>query len=306
VKFQNIIIRIAVLMTCHNRRETTLSCLDALYQQKLPENITFEVYLVDDGSTDGTSSAVRQRFSSVNIIEGSGNLYWCGGMRLAWKEAMKKNHDFYLWLNDDTLLFSDAIDNLLNVIFMGNVSRFIQTGIVVGSTKDPVTAAHTYGGCKQIQKNSFDFRPVLPNESFQPCDTFNGNCVLVSQVAFSKLGNLSSAYTHAIGDTDYGLRAKKSNIPIWVAPYYAGTCKNNPTPSWADHTKPLSNRLRHLQGPKGLPPGEWLVFCIRHAGWTWPLKVIKLYLRVLSPNLWNKIKMLPNDIQTRFDKISKK
>lgn len=46
--------RIAVLMTCHNRRETTLKCLSSLYDQALPSGVTFKTYLVDDGCADGT------------------------------------------------------------------------------------------------------------------------------------------------------------------------------------------------------------------------------------------------------------
>lgn len=44
---------LAVLMTCHNRRETTLKCLNTLYNQEGATNIDMAVYLVDDGSTDG-------------------------------------------------------------------------------------------------------------------------------------------------------------------------------------------------------------------------------------------------------------
>ena len=48
-------IRLAVLMTCHNRRQKTLACLAALQRQELPPNIVLKVYLVDDGSTNRVS-----------------------------------------------------------------------------------------------------------------------------------------------------------------------------------------------------------------------------------------------------------
>ena len=44
--------RIAVLITCHNRRVMTLACLDALVANRLPSAVTLAVILVDDGSTD--------------------------------------------------------------------------------------------------------------------------------------------------------------------------------------------------------------------------------------------------------------
>ena len=45
--------RLAVLMTVHNRKQVTLSCLDALFKSHL-NGCRFDVYMTDDGCTDGT------------------------------------------------------------------------------------------------------------------------------------------------------------------------------------------------------------------------------------------------------------
>ena len=65
--------RIAILLTCHNRKENTLACLEKLYQIDLPFNFSFDVFLVDDGSTDGTAKAVNDNFHDVR--EGSSRRY---------------------------------------------------------------------------------------------------------------------------------------------------------------------------------------------------------------------------------------
>jgi len=44
-------ISVAVLITCHNRKEATLKCLKSLSEQKY-HNISIDVYVVDDGSSD--------------------------------------------------------------------------------------------------------------------------------------------------------------------------------------------------------------------------------------------------------------
>ena len=74
---------IAVLMTCHNRKLKTLATLESLFKQILTSEIALNAYLVDDGSTDGTAEAVQQTYPQINIFSGDGNLFWNGGMRVA-------------------------------------------------------------------------------------------------------------------------------------------------------------------------------------------------------------------------------
>ena len=103
--------RIAVLLTVFNRKKQTILCLDSLFRQEIPEDYSISVFLTDDGCTDGTTQAVLQQFpSKVNIIQGDGNLFWNRGMWTAWNIAAKEyDYDFYLWLNDDTVLKEGAL-----------------------------------------------------------------------------------------------------------------------------------------------------------------------------------------------------
>ena len=71
---------IAVLMTVHNRKHETLACLKSLFQAKIPENYSIEVFLTNDGCTDGTPEEIRLLYPSVHILNGSGELYWNRGM----------------------------------------------------------------------------------------------------------------------------------------------------------------------------------------------------------------------------------
>src|SRR6266508_2413563 len=108
--------RVAVLMTCYNRREKTLACLDALSRQVMPPDLVMHIYIVDDGSTDGTGAAVRKAHPAVRVLQGNGSLYNNGGMRLAFSEALKGDYDYYLWLNDDTTLYPSALEWLLTTL----------------------------------------------------------------------------------------------------------------------------------------------------------------------------------------------
>lgn len=90
--------RIAIIMTCFNRKEKTLKCLGSLLADS---EHNLQVYMVDDGSTDGTGDAVKVSFPQVNVIRGDGNLFWNRGMHMAFSKAVEVGYDFYLWVNDD-------------------------------------------------------------------------------------------------------------------------------------------------------------------------------------------------------------
>ncbi|MEM8722812.1 MAG: glycosyltransferase family 2 protein [Cyanobacteria bacterium P01_G01_bin.39] len=268
--------QLAVLITCHNRRNITLACLQALFQQ----DAIFDVFLVDDGSSDGTADAVKSYYPKVNVIKGNGNLFWVGGMRLAFAEALNYNYDYYLWLNDDTLLEPDALSNLLNA-YQILVQRGYSDSIVVGSAKDPVTGKHTYGGATR-SKGWFSntFKPVEPGKEPKVCDTMQGNIVLIPSSVAKKVGNLDSAFIHTMGDLDYGLRALKLGCHVWIAPGYMGTCsRNNISGSWADTNLPLTERLQKVFQTKAFPIKVWTTFCKRHSGFFWFIYWILPYLR---------------------------
>lgn len=275
---------IAVLMTCFNRKEKTLTCLQALFNQVLPPDVELQVYLVDDGSTDGTSETIAQTYPQVKIIPGSGSLFWNGGMRLAFSEAEKTPHDYHLWLNDDTLLYPNALKTLLE-----SHQQLIQQGkpevIIAGSTCDETNQELSYGGVYRNNKwHPFKYDLVPPEDQPKPCETINGNCVLVPAPVVQKVGNLDAAYSHYAGDLDYGLRAKKFGITCWIAPGFQGTCSQNPLgKSWVDSQEmSLRDRLQKANQPKGFPPKERFIFAQRHGGPFWLFYWLLPYRRLIT------------------------
>jgi len=289
-------VQVAVLLTCFNRKDKTLRCLENLAVQKLPENVRLSVVLVDDGSSDGTSDAVRNNYPDVIVVEGEGDLYWNQGMRLAWNTALKQQHfDYFLLLNDDTELYCDAISRLLNVEKeIRETSE--KTGVIVGSTIDSFTKLHTYGGNNQLKTlfwKGFRFSRVKPGEVPLRCDTFNANCVLISNEIVKDIGILSDRFTHGMGDFDYGLRAREKGSFCWIAPGYIGTCSiNEITSTWLDPSMPLKQRNKLQKTPKGMPTSEWLYFVKRHTGFMWVLAWLQLKLRLYFPRAWTLLRKL--------------
>lgn len=281
--------RIVVLITCHNRKAKTIDCLEALFQNTLPAGYSLEVFLVDDGSTDGTEQAVREWYPQVNVIKGDGSLYWNGGMRVAFAAAMERGFDYYLWLNDDTLLYPTALNSLI-ATSSELQAKHGKSVIVVGSTQDANDGRLTYGGVIQPNKwKALFFKLVTPKNVPIECETMNGNCVLIPRAIAKEVGNLEKEFAHAMGDLDYGLRARYAGFSVWVMAGFAGTCSSNAaTGSFNDTSLPVSVRLRKMMQPEGLPPSSWRVFTQRHAGVLWPIFWLWPYARVMLKGLVKK------------------
>lgn len=292
---------IAVLMTCHNRKSKTLATLESLFQQRSIDEIGHKVYLVDDGSTDGTRQAVQQTYPDVKIFSGDGNLFWNGGMRIAFSEAIKDDPDYYLWLNDDTILYPEALSSLLTT------SRHLleqgeENAIVAGSTCDPDTGAFTYGGIVKITPLlPFKFRFLDPTEAPQSCDSMNGNCVLIPRSVVELVGNLDPAFIHYLSDWEYGLRARQKGCTVWIAPGYQGTCSPNPQATKVAAAS-MSEGLEKMNQPKGLtfqdatlqPWEEWKVFAQRHGGLFWPIYWLLPYRRLVWFSVLSKLGLTKN------------
>lgn len=275
--------RICAVLTAFNRREKTLESLRALSHSAHEAGVDLRAVLVDDGSNDGTAEAVREQFPWARVVVNTGPaLFWCRGMHRALAEASTQDTDHFLMLNDDTTLYPDAVARLLACeAEQAEVAH--RAGIVVGSTRDAATGRHTYGGERVLQRNRpLSLTLVAPNDNAQAIDTFNGNIVLLPGAVFATLGNLDPTYEHAMGDIDYGFRAVKAGVPLWLAPGYLGTCSNNPTANThADTTLPLRRRMKLLLSRKGVPWRSWLHFTRLHAGWAWPAFFVWPYVRLV-------------------------
>ena len=265
--------RVAVLMTCHNRRTLTVRCLESLRAQTADADIA--LFLVDDGSSDGTADAVRAVWPAAQIIPGDGALFWNGGMRLAWETAAEAGpFDHYLWLNDDVVLDPGALDRLLcEAAALAGADGAV---IVAGSTRRPGCQEVTYGGQQRTNRR----RPLRltlapPGATPVAVDTVSGNIVLVSAAAFARLGNLLPAFVHIFGDLDYGLRARAAGVPVFAGSGFFGECEG-PDMSGTSLDPRLSRghrlRLRWAEERK-VHARDWRTFVARHAG-AGPLRIV--------------------------------
>jgi GT2 family glycosyltransferase len=274
--------RLAVVLTCFNRKQKTLDCLNALISNTGLDDVKVSAVLVDDGSTDGTAEAVRQSFPWVQVVVSNGDLFWCRGMHKAFEIALHEDHDYYLWLNDDTMLHPDAVSRLLKCAIALR-SEHGKSAIVVGSTVDAKTGSISYGGeVRASALRRIRFLRIVPNDVAQRCDSMTGNIVLIPREVAQIVGNLDPVFEHAMGDTDYALRARQLGFGVWVGPGVFGSCGHNPTSgTYMDADLPLSRRWNQMMSRKGLPWRSWFVYTRRHMGLLWPLYFVWPYLSLL-------------------------
>ncbi|SHJ61376.1 glycosyltransferase family 2 protein [Pseudozobellia thermophila] len=270
---------IAVLLTVFNRKEKTLKALQKLFANEIPPKYGVEVFMVDDGCTDGTPEAVADRFPQVHIVEGNGQLFWNRGMHLAWETAAQtKDYDFYLWLNDDTFLYTDALAHVLECSEeMGH--KALVSGFLCSERDANKTTYGSWVNDKMID----------PIGTIQKVDIINGNVVLVPKVIYKEVGQLDPVFPHAIGDFDYGLRVQKKGYTCYTTKKYVGTCENNPKlPKWCYASTPFKERLKALYSPLGYAhPKYFFIYEKRNFGWPRAVKhFVTIHLRVLFPQLW--------------------
>lgn len=227
---------IAVLLTCHNRKSKTLSCLKSLYEacdafNASQEEVELSIYLTDDGCTDGTADAVRENFvgKDITILQGDGNLFWAGGMRFAWNEALKRHDEwgYYLLLNDDTDILQDCFSELFKAENFSQ-QNYGQEAIVSGiCCAKGDHSKMTYGGDVWVNRFLATSKRLGVSSSPQMVDMTNANILLVPTSVVDKIGTFSKEYIHGAADYDYTVRARKAKIPVLISANFCGACDND-------------------------------------------------------------------------------
>jgi len=69
---------IYIVIPVYNRKVLTLSCLKNLKTNGDLQR--YQVIVVDDGSTDQTTEAIKERYPEIILLSGDGNLWWTGAI----------------------------------------------------------------------------------------------------------------------------------------------------------------------------------------------------------------------------------
>lgn len=95
---------LTIIILNYNTRQLTLDCLASL--AKVKNEISFEIILSDNGSTDGSVEAIAKGYPEVRIVENNANLGFAKGNNAARKFARGKD---ILFLNTDTIVYKGVL-----------------------------------------------------------------------------------------------------------------------------------------------------------------------------------------------------
>ena len=275
---------VAVLIACHNRKEKTIGCIQSLFESKNNCSSTFEldVYLTDNGSVDGTASEVKKLFPAVNVLIKSDTMFWAGGMRNSWNEALRtRSYDAFLLLNDDVLMDRTCFDILFKA-HEYSIKKYGFGSIYIGSIRDKDTLEYEYGGRLLLNKWTQVTKKVIPDGNFNECQLGNANIMLVDKKVVERIGILDDHYVHAKADYDYTLRALESKFPILVCSDYCGYCIRDHSPTNLKKMD-LKERIRYLKNPKGTELKGYMYYMWRFFPLRAPFVYCSLWLKTLIP-----------------------
>jgi GT2 family glycosyltransferase len=101
---------VSVIIVNYNGREYLKDCLSSVLGQSYKD---FEVLLVDNCSTDGSTDYVRKNFPQVKVFKNPDNMGYGGGNNIGFKNA---RGDCIAVLNPDTIVDREWLKELVNAI----------------------------------------------------------------------------------------------------------------------------------------------------------------------------------------------
>jgi hypothetical protein len=209
---------LAIVVLNWNRKDDTLACLDSLAKAELGGAT---VWVVDNGSRDGSVAAVRDRHPWVRVIELAANEGFAGGNNAGIRAALEAGARGVYLLNNDTVVAADFLHPLLWILHDHDRVGAISSLALRADRPDLIDAAFLdiYFGHGIVWHYGVN---ALPGEGFdQPreIDAGIGCGMLFSAEALRDVGLLDEAYFAYHEEVDWCFRARQAGYRIFYQPF---------------------------------------------------------------------------------------
>ena len=205
-------------MLTWNGKTLTLDCLESL---ALLEYGNAEVIVVDNASTDGTVSAVRDAYESrVTIIENDCNLGFSHGNNIGIRYALENGADYALLLNNDTVVDPGLVGGMLDVMTSAPDIGVAGAKIFYASPPDQIWFA---GGEVFLSRGTSRHIGIREKDTGQydtarDVDYVTGCALMAKREVFEKIGSLDPTFVAYYEDVDFCMRSRRAGYRVVYAP----------------------------------------------------------------------------------------
>jgi GT2 family glycosyltransferase len=203
--------RVSCIILNWNGWEDTVECLNALRDCTYPQ---MTVIVVDNGSTDGSTSKIKAAYPEILLLESDKNLGFASGNNIGIRIALAQDAD-YLWLlNNDTRAAPNALSALVakaltdeRIGAVGSVCYYADAP----STVQAWAGAHVnlwigYGRNSTTPRNDDWFHSLY------------GASILIRRAAIENVGMLDEGFFLYWEETEFCLRLRKKGWRLAAAP----------------------------------------------------------------------------------------
>lgn len=192
---------VSVIVVTFNGKDYIKTCLESVFRQSY-QNL--EVICVDNHSTDGTLSIIKENFPQVRLISLRRNRHYAGGINQGLKQAQGR---YFLILNQDTELDKDCVKRLVR-----KARSLPEAGAVVPMMKFARLRNFINGIGNQVNNKGWgtdNFIYCADIGQFKDLKEVPSACfgaVMLNREAVEEVGLVDGAYGSFYEDTDWSLR----------------------------------------------------------------------------------------------------
>lgn len=238
-----------IVIPVFNRWAFTEACLQSLRAQTFRD---FRVIVVDDGSTDGTGQHLRQHFPEVEVVDGTGQLFWTAGVNAGIRRALHQGADRVMTLNNDVVAAPDFVARMLEW-----ARRFPQALLgpleLDAHTRQPVYGGEVFSWLTHTRRDLLATLPAEERRGLHPVTYLPGRGLLIPARVFAAIGLFDEKrLPHYLADFDFTSVARRHGFPVYVN--YDAHLLTYPEESGQEQTRrhrSLRGYYQHLFGIRG-------------------------------------------------------
>jgi GT2 family glycosyltransferase len=209
-------IDVSIVLVSWNTRQLLLDCLEAL--PAALGNLRADVWVVDNGSSDGSVAAVQHAYPGVRLIPNLENR----GFAAANNQAIRASTGRYvLLLNSDTIPQPGSIAALARFLDQQHTAGIVGARLLnADRSLQPSWAAFPRTWAEIIGKQRRTRRRYATNNDTiaYSVDWVGGACLLIRRTTIEQIGVLDERFFMYCEEMDWCLRAKRRGWQICYLP----------------------------------------------------------------------------------------